>query len=356
MTHDELRVQAITEGIDALITVDFFGRGFLRPVYDAIRSVVGMPLTYHAATGLSKALSKQQSYVVIGTGFLIAPSMKPETDGPIGAALLARALNLGFNARTIVVAEEGAMSSLKGACVAASLHTYDDPERLASVPHSVALVPIPTDSHTAKSVSEELVRKFRPKAMISIEHPGRSVSGIYHDGHGGKLDDWVAPVEDLFCMVRENGGFTVGIGDVGNEIGFGGVRDSIAELIPFGAKCKCPCAKGLVSASVSDAPIFANVSEIGAYALIAALAAVTGKNILHDADLQDFVMKQAVLCGAIEGDGGRCEYAIDMLDVKYYRDLIDILHAILIYSDMTLDHTPHFLEYYKTRMAAHHKS
>ena len=352
ISKDEVRLQAIAEGIDAFITIDFFARGFLRPVYQAIREKIGVPLTYHAAKGLAEALQTDNSSVLIATGFLIAPSMKPETDGPIGAAVLARALSLGFNTKPIIVAEAGAISSLKGACTAAGLHVYEDPKQAAAVPHSVALVSFPTDKDASTKLSNEIIDSFDPKAMISIEHPGRSVSGIYHDGHGGTLDDWVAPIEDLFALVKERGGFTVGIGDVGNEIGFGSVRDDIAPFIPYGAKCKCPCGKGLVSASESDAPIFANVSELGSYALIAALAAVTGRDILHDADLQEFVTKQAVLTGAVEGDGGRCEYAIDMIDVKYYRDLINILHAILRYADMTIDHTPHFLRFMEERMGA----
>jgi len=347
----DLRLRSVTEGIDALMTVDFYGRGFLWRAYNAVREAVGQPLTYKAAKGLVSALSSGPNpCVVIGTGFLISPHMKPETDGPIGAALLARALRLGFDAFPIIVAEDGVIDCLQGACQAAGLHVYRDAKKASDLSHSVALLSIPADRSRSAQLFQELTDEYKPKAMVSIEHPGTNPLGVYHSGDGLELGSWVAPIEDLFRRIRERGGFTVGIGDIGNEIGFGGVRKQIADIIPGGAKCRCPCGGGLVSATECDAPIFANVSEIGSYALIAALSAATGRKLLQDGRLQEDVTRQAVLNGAVEGDMGRCEYAIDMLDVEYYKHIVELLQAIIDYSALTYQRSPHWLEWYDKQL------
>ena len=74
---------AFGEDIDKIITIDVLGRGVIHELYRAAKGDC-TSLTLSTA----KAIIDQISYgdnVVITTGFLIPPMMKPETDGPIGA-------------------------------------------------------------------------------------------------------------------------------------------------------------------------------------------------------------------------------------------------------------------------------
>ena len=104
------------EYIDRLITIEMrFGEGLPRGVthqmYDAAREAQGgMPLSLLAAQGLINALGSGD-HVLVVTGAGMAPWLpKGETDGPPGAAAIARALDIGLGAKPIMIAEERNMA------------------------------------------------------------------------------------------------------------------------------------------------------------------------------------------------------------------------------------------------------
>ena len=80
--------------------------GILQPMYDAARKATGnKPVTMTAAEGLMKALGKGD-VVFIMTGAGYEPTMpKGESDGPPGAASLARILYRGLGAVPVYVNE-----------------------------------------------------------------------------------------------------------------------------------------------------------------------------------------------------------------------------------------------------------
>lgn len=69
----------------------------------------------------------------------------------------------------------------------------------------------------------------------------------------------------------------MGIGDVGNEIGMGNINDTVKKLLPLGSKCLCPCGAGVAAATKVDLAITAAISNWGAYAIAAAISALTGE-------------------------------------------------------------------------------
>src|SRR5438132_1937825 len=91
----------VGEAIDKLITIEAKNRGMphgiLQPMYDAARKAAGnKPVTMAAAKGLKKHLGKGD-VVFIMTGAGYEPTMpKGESDGPPGAASLARILYRGL--------------------------------------------------------------------------------------------------------------------------------------------------------------------------------------------------------------------------------------------------------------------
>ncbi|HOV70024.1 MAG TPA: DUF4392 domain-containing protein, partial [Clostridia bacterium] len=298
---------------------------------------MGAPLTYKAAKGILEAITEKGSKVIIGTGFLIAPSFKPETDGPIAAALLARALDL-LGAKPIIVAEEGALSSIKAAALAAELNVYDDIEKSEVVPHSVAVIAYPAEKAAAKKMSDYIINQVKPKAMVSIEHPGQGENGKYFTAFGRQLLDWVAPIDELLRDLRKAGAFTVGIGDLGNEAGLGNAQPEILEAIPYADI-------GVATVIESDAPIMANISEVGTYGLIAALSVVSGNLVLHDARIQEITTRAAVAGGAVEGVGGNPKACIDLIDIKYINYVIELLHCIMIYGEIHSKTRPYCIDF-----------
>src|SRR2546427_3810321 len=82
--------ECVGENLDQLSTLDMRGDGVLRVLYRAARKLHAGPLTLTAARALSERVRRGDTVLVL-TGFL-APKPFPETDGPIGSAVLAAAL------------------------------------------------------------------------------------------------------------------------------------------------------------------------------------------------------------------------------------------------------------------------
>src|SRR6516164_3900164 len=104
--------QITGERIDRLMTVEIrplnggLPAGFVVPMYQVCRAHHGEPLSSLAARKLSDTLSGGD-IVFIATGAGTPPKLpQGETDGPVGAAVLARALILAFNVRVVLVTED----------------------------------------------------------------------------------------------------------------------------------------------------------------------------------------------------------------------------------------------------------
>src|SRR5437870_3704972 len=81
---------SVGENLDQLSTLDMRGDGVLRVLYRAARELHPRPLTMTAARALTERVSSGDAVLML-TGFL-APKPFPETDGLIGSAVLAAAL------------------------------------------------------------------------------------------------------------------------------------------------------------------------------------------------------------------------------------------------------------------------
>lgn len=336
----------LADSIDRLINLDFHGRGILYPVYEITRKKIGLPLTYVAAKGLVDRLAHQKdAVVIIGTGFLIPPHNKPETDGVVGTALLARGLDLAFNVTSIIVTESEAVENLIWTCTAAGLNAYTDLDKAVKYPHSVGILPISKNEETAQLESLKLLKMYNPDVMISIERPGKNKMGIYHGALGNDIGERVAKVDGLFTAIQERGGFTVGIGDLGNELGVGNASMDIAQHIPFGAKCRCSCGGGTACAVASNAPIIGMSSEVATYGLLAALNIFTEKKVLHDATLQRHVLWESVMHGAVDGPTGRPTATIDIMSSESIERIVELLHDIIRYTEQHTKLRPEFLDF-----------
>lgn len=324
--------------IDSLVTLDFHSRGTIRNIYSCMVEKCGMPLTIHAAEQLYDAILKsEQKIVLIGTGFLIKPTMNPETDGPISAALTARAVSL-LGGVPVIVSQRESRKALKATCAAAELNYCDSIEAALETPYPVTIVDMPPKEERA--LADEVIAgllAYKPAAMISIEHPGKGADGRYYSVMGYELKGWPGPVDDLLEMVEAQGGITVGIGDAGNEAGMGYAKPEIDHMTPYGE---------LTSSKVScTAPIIASVSELGAYGLIAALQVVSGKKLLQQPDLQEHVIRAAVTAGCVDGCSGRPNPALDIVDVEYVRSFVHLLEGIIVCTENFCPTRPFFLDY-----------
>ncbi|HET7883548.1 MAG TPA: glutamate cyclase domain-containing protein, partial [Acetobacteraceae bacterium] len=166
-----------------------------------------------------------------------------ETDGPVGAALLA-----------------GALTQVGIPCRLAT----DEPCR-ATCAAALRGINVPLDVVPLNGAVDEVVALWRTHGVthaLSIERCGRSADGAPRNMRGEDIGAFTTPLDDLFLAGPWH---RVAIGDGGNEIGMGSLPASlIGAHVAHGETIAC--------ATPADHLIVAGVSNWGAYALIAALA------------------------------------------------------------------------------------
>ncbi len=107
---------------------------------------------------------------------------------------------------------------------------------------------------------------------------------------GDDISGFTPPVDKLFAAAMDSGIYTVGIGDGGNEIGMGNLKDVIAEKLPV-----TPCIIRTADLIIAD------VSNWGAYALCAELGSLSGKKLLPDYQKIITFIRHTVSLGSVDG-------------------------------------------------------
>lgn len=273
--------------------------GITHRLYQAAREKQRKPLTYLAGSKLVQAV-KKGDYVFITEGAGLLPQLpKGETDGPLGAVGVARALSLGLGARPVLITEDSYVEPLIAAAKAAKLSIGRKKSRELG---SCILTTYPYDDDGAREAADRLVDEFSPSAMIAIEKLGPNSKGVIHSVNGTDLSEYQAKIHHLFEKARKKSIPTVGIGDGGNEIGFGLIHDQARKIHPFGSRCQCPCKSGATTVAKTDILVVAAISNWGAYGVEASIALLLNKfNILHDVKMEKHMLDMCVRAGGLDG-------------------------------------------------------
>jgi hypothetical protein len=337
----------IGENLDRLITIDWRCQGQIHPLYQAARDTSDGPLAMRAAQEFVDKVG-EGDVIFIMTGFPVMPldvlndgklgkehasqgnGVTPETDGVVGASLIARAIDLGFRAKPVVFCEEECVEIAKACCEAAGLRILDDFRTGVAIPHTVTVLPFTKDPHGAEEEASRILDALNPKAAVSVERPGRNEKGYYHRMDGSSITPFVARIDELFEGVKKRGGLTIGIGDLGNELGMGALKEATEKVILYGDKCRCSCGGGIGTTSRADAIVFGAVSEDAAYAFLACLAHLLSQpDILHSPEMEIRVLEAACNRGAIDGLSGLKGPWIDYLDVGNHNHQIELMREII---------------------------
>jgi hypothetical protein len=246
--------------------------------------------------------------VAIITGFYVPLGTPPaaETDGPVGAAMLAGALTrLGVSCR--LVTDE----PCRATC-AAALRGTDIP--LDVVPLGGAL-----DDVIA------LWRRLGVTHALSIERCGRSADGAPRNMRGENISAFTTPLDELFLSGPWQ---RIAIGDGGNEIGMGSLPASlIGAHVAHGEKIAC--------ATPADHLIVAGVSNWGAYALIGALAVLRDDWRATLTDCLDAARDEAILRAmvndgpAVDGVTRHRTLTVDSLPAELHHAKLRAIRAVV---------------------------
>jgi len=315
------KMSTLAEAIDRLLTVDINLRGVIGKLYEAARSLTQEPLSLKAVEELRGRL-KPGDRVLIMTGFRVPPWYVQETDGPLGAACLAKALSLAFDVRPLLMIEGESRDVLAAAVRGFGLTIRRLDEVLKEGrKYGVALVDFVYDSSKAHEEAKRLLDELSPSAVISIEKAGRSAEGRYYTMRGLDVSDYHLKVEPIVEEARRRGVLTIGIGDGGNEVGMGNIAEAVRRYVPLGDR--------IAAESKVDVLVVSTVSNWGAYGMATLIAKVLNNRlVLHDERVEEFALALAVGAGAVDGVTGLASLSVDSLNVDVHKALVRVLNAM----------------------------
>ncbi|WP_293800135.1 DUF4392 domain-containing protein [uncultured Bosea sp.] len=317
--------ERIGDAVDHLVTAPISNwtilKGLPLPLlYARARELAGGSITLAAARLLQQNVSRGDRVLIL-SGFIMRDYGLPETDGPIGAAVLARALSMGLGAVPIGVSEDSIVPCMR-ACFSTAGLIPAEPGRLDSGRHRYGLSGFPVNEDEARRAARDLLDQHRPKALIAVERPGAGKDGEYHGGGGFEVSSFTAKTDILYAEARKAGIPTIGIGDLGNELGMGAVADIVASDVPNGVV--------IAAQQPADVTVVANISNWGAYGVAACLAALTdNSDAFHDGQHEKRLIEACVQAGGIDPVGGQLRLYVDGTDAHTNASLVDLLRSIV---------------------------
>lgn len=264
--------------------------------------------------------SAAQPAVAIVTGFFIPTGSPPcgETDGPLGAVFLARAL-VPLGVRVVLVTDgfcERALLAGLAACGRSEVPVVALPSGPADADYGMRV--LTALGRLTHLLAIERVGPSHRLEAIPSEHRDRC-----HTMRGRDVTELMSPAHLLF----EAAGAltTLGIGDGGNEIGMGKIPwDVIRRNIPGGdiIACRIPV----------DHLIVCAISNWGAYALAAGVTLLRGARVdpqLFDPDAELKILQTMVDEGPlVDGVLGRQVATVDGLSWPRYADVLGRIATI----------------------------
>lgn len=295
---------ALFESLDDLVNIEFKARrallGGTRLRYEAARQAAGEPMTLQAARLLAELPPRATVFMTTGAG---NPLTLPqgETDGPSGAAFLAHILH--ERGHPIVLLSDAAF--LPG--IVAAFEAVGLPVAPGLAGDGIRVEPFPLGAGAGERAVEELLSQRRDAAAgIFIEKPGPNDRGVFHTSGGKPKDpDSVAHLHLLAEALMTQGRAAIGIGDGGNEVGFGRVGRMLEDSLALARNCGCGCGGGIVNATSVDCLVAASTSNWGAYGVAVALALLSGDSgALPPVEAVRASVEASVRAGANDGYSG----------------------------------------------------
>ena len=274
-------------------------------------------------------LAKNGKAIGIVTGYYVPRANPPaaETDGPLGAAMLARFLydidrkvdliTDRFCAHTVRVAAN-AYGLPAGVVRILELNSdgklkFDGNGRKPEWSHLIS-IERSGPAHTPESFGSNERGRQRFAELVPQTSWDRC-----HNMLGGVIDEWTPPLYRLFEVDSSDDPRprTIGVGDGGNEIGFGSIAwEDLARRLPPTSPACIPCRVS------TDWTIVTGVSNWGGYGLAAAMAVTLGvvdRLLPFDRTHERLALETLVREGAaVDGVTARPEPTVDGLPFLTY--------------------------------------
>lgn len=313
--------------IDRIVCSDLGGRG-VTGLYEPARTLAGGPVCRAAADVLMNV--KAGDHVFIVTGSLTRATVWDaiaENDGPIGSAVLARALSRACGAIPVILVDTPITPSVARMVQFAGLNVVSAEQArvAAALPRFTGVAVIENsavDSDAAERRGRELVAEFSPKAVIACERAGMTSDGTYRNALGQDYSEGREKLDFVFDEAKRLGIPTIGIGDGGNEIGMGAVKSAVRAHIKFGDVLCAECA--------TDILIPAGVSNWGCYGIAAALAVLKNNaSLAHTAACEQRLIEASPVAGLIDGTTGLVDATVDGMGAEVHAGIVTLLEDVV---------------------------
>ena len=232
---------------------------------------------------------------LIVTGFYIVYASAPETDGPPGAAAIGEALaSIGYE--VAYVTDQYSMGAMR------------------SVAGDKRVIEFPVAGHKESAdAARRILERESPSVVISIERAGLVGDGTFRNMHGTDISEYNAKIDHLF----DQHPYSVGIGDGGNEIGMGNLRDEAAAIDRLPDD---PCV------TTTTKLMIASVSNWGGLGLVASLSLKKGVNLLPSVETENEWVYATYEAGAVDGPTGEHRPYVDGFSLDEYNSCLTDLH------------------------------
>lgn len=283
-------------------------QGIKWPLYTLARRKLEEPMVLAAARSLD--CPPRRIGIVSGAA---VPERMPngENDGPFGSVVLSRAL-LALGHRPSIYTDAECAESFR-----VLLRHYD------------LDVPV-VNLALGDTAGQEGIARAEDH-LIAIERLGGNINGQLYGVTGVSRSAHRANVDHLFRTAAALGKPTLGIGDGGNEIGFGNVHAELwAECGQHAMVDTTPCGGGIFSVVETDLLVVASTSNLGAYGVVAALALLRRDSALCHRPQRELVLHDmGVELGLADGSTGRVLPWCDGVPAECSAAVVQIMQGIV---------------------------
>jgi len=315
--------------IDQLVTTDFNQQEVIDDLFVGAYDHHGSSPCLLAAERLAGAVDPGDTVVIV-TGFVLPPTDVQETDGPVGAASLAHAISAGLDAHPIILSEAEAVPSVKAAARGLGLNVLDGIQP-TSTSWACSVDSFPVDPEEASRRAAHIIDEHDPSALVAVEKGGENDVGVYHTATGVDVTGSTAKMEELF---KQSDALSIGIGDIGNELGMATIGETIREHVPYANDCGCGCGEGVTAGFAADVVVPATVSNWGAHGIAAGLSRIEDEPLLHEPELERRALLACAEEGAIDATGradGWCDFLSPETHMGIVRLLKEVEQVDLVY-------------------------
>nr|CAG4715848.1 unnamed protein product [Naegleria fowleri] len=260
-----------------------------------------------------------KKFIAIITGFSVPPNGYSETDGPLGAIWIGLGVLKFTNLNILYFVDE---NQYEGMLKFLKMVFGNDDQRVKIVKVTGQDC---NDIHQASSEFKQHLYDIH--SFISIERVGKSKDGKCYSMRGIEISGYNLALDTIIEYVQEKHPNTplVSIGDGGNEIGMGNVRDHVEKCIPNGEKIAC--------VKRSDFLLVCGVSNWGGYLLyllfeycrrhIVEKIPMEGIDVQMDLNYLKFMVNE---CQMVDGVRNQATISVDGLDYDVHEQIINDLN------------------------------